>query len=221
MEEKHATESIASVTIKPDYTPSEYCSEAPPNRIWRKNRRLSDGATCYGTDLNRNFGYFWMHAGASNNSCLNTYAGPEAFSEPESRALRNMVQNHLENARLYLTFHSYGEYLLYPWGYAVVYPDNAEELQSLGNLAAEAIASASTIGSSYLVANSAAALYAAAGANSPYAFMIPARQILTVDRETWEGVKVFHSYIEEKFWTNVNPRGPLKSLKVLSGRPIL
>ncbi|ERL90628.1 hypothetical protein D910_07975 [Dendroctonus ponderosae] len=122
-----------------------------------------------------------MHAGASNNSCLNTYAGPEAFSEPESRALRNMVQNHLENARLYLTFHSYGEYLLYPWGYAVVYPDNAEELQSLGNLAAEAIASASTIGSSYLVANSAAALYAAAGASDDWVKSVGVELAYTVE----------------------------------------
>ncbi|KAH1011540.1 hypothetical protein HUJ04_000889 [Dendroctonus ponderosae] len=37
MEKKHATESIASVTIKPDYTPSEYCSEAPPAYLGPRN----------------------------------------------------------------------------------------------------------------------------------------------------------------------------------------
>lgn len=32
--------------------------------------------------------------------------------------------------------------------------------------------------------------------------MIPARQILPVVRETWEGIRVFYEYIEEKFVTN-------------------
>lgn len=72
---------------------------------------------CYGTDLNRNFEYMWMYAGASNNSCTQTYAGPEPFSEPETRALRDWVLANNEHAKLYLAFHSYGEMMLFPWGY--------------------------------------------------------------------------------------------------------
>lgn len=73
---------------------------------------------CYGTDLNRNFEYMWMYAGASNNSCTEIYAGPEPFSEPETRALRDWILANNEHAKLYLAFHSYGEMMLFPWGYA-------------------------------------------------------------------------------------------------------
>lgn len=38
--------------------------------------------------------------------------------------------------------------------------------------------------------------------DAPYFFMIPARQILPAVRETFEGVRAFHGYIEEKFWIN-------------------
>lgn len=87
------------------------------DRLWRKNRRHTEGAECTGTDLNRNFEYQWMVAGATNNSCDQIYAGPEAFSEPEARAIRDWFLSHQdENVKLYLTFHSYGEMILYPWG---------------------------------------------------------------------------------------------------------
>lgn len=36
------------------------------DRMWRKNRRLNPGSTCYGTDLNRNFAFRW---GSEFTSC--------------------------------------------------------------------------------------------------------------------------------------------------------
>ena len=73
-------------------------------------------------------------AGSSGNTCSEEYRGSSAFSEPESRAVRNFIQGRRGQirsdmrqeedddlsvmfSRLYLTFHSYGQMFLYPWGY--------------------------------------------------------------------------------------------------------
>ena len=48
-------------------------------------------------DLNRNFGYKWGEAksisiqAGSSLSCVETYAGPGPFSEPETRNIANFV----------------------------------------------------------------------------------------------------------------------------------
>ena len=84
---------------------------------------------CKGVDLNRNFGYHWGGYGASDNACKETFRGPAAFSEPESRAIRDFLLRGEHNFVLYLTFHSYGQYLLYPWGYDKLDTPDWRELQ--------------------------------------------------------------------------------------------
>jgi carboxypeptidase T len=44
-----------------------------------------------------------------------TYVGPRAFSEPEVRAVRDLVAR--EQFRGVLSYHSYSQLVLYPWGY--------------------------------------------------------------------------------------------------------
>src|SRR5215211_4583318 len=44
-----------------------------------------------------------------------TYVGPRAFSEPETRTVRNLVAREL--FRGVITYHSYSQLILYPWGY--------------------------------------------------------------------------------------------------------
>ena len=71
-----------------------YSAAAPANRLWRKNRR-NNGDGTFGVDLNRNYGYQWGLGSGSEGSDLtweDTYRGPSAFSEPETRALRDFVQ---------------------------------------------------------------------------------------------------------------------------------
>ncbi|KAL1501714.1 hypothetical protein ABEB36_006995 [Hypothenemus hampei] len=209
--------------IIPNLNPDGYEYTTTVNRLWRKNRRHTVGAPCVGTDLNRNFGYCWMCGGASSNSCSETYAGPEPFSEPESQAVRNWLLSVglLLDIKLYLSFHSFGEYILYPWSYQQTLTDNADVLHQLGVRAAEAIEANSDIGSHYEVNSSAIGLYIASGVTSdwmkgshgvnlsyifelpngdaPFWFMIPARQILPVVRETFAGIRAMFEYIEETF----------------------
>ncbi len=71
--------------------------------FWRKNRRQNaDGS--YGVDLNRNFPVGFTK---SNKPTSNIYGGPEPFSEPETRALRDFVESH-SNITIALDYHSQG-----------------------------------------------------------------------------------------------------------------
>jgi len=71
--------------------------------FWRKNRRQNaDGS--YGVDLNRNFPIGYVKSTATTS---NVYGGPEPFSEPETRALRDFVEAH-ENISIALDYHSQG-----------------------------------------------------------------------------------------------------------------
>ena len=78
--------------------------------MWRKNRR--DG---YGVDLNRNYGYQWGNIGASDDKEDETYHGTKPFSEPETQAIRNLAER--EHFYASISFHSYGNLILYPFGY--------------------------------------------------------------------------------------------------------
>jgi carboxypeptidase T len=88
--------------------------------LWRKNRRNNMDGT-YGIDLNRNYGYKWGYdnIGSSPRTMDDTYRGPSAFSEPETRAVKWMADNH--HFKLCLNFHSYNNDILYPWGYIPSY----------------------------------------------------------------------------------------------------
>lgn len=71
--------------------------------FWRKNRRKnSDGS--FGVDLNRNFSIGFT---PNNNTTSNVYSGPTAFSEPETKSLRDFVTTH-ENITIALDYHSQG-----------------------------------------------------------------------------------------------------------------
>lgn len=71
--------------------------------FWRKNRR-DNGDGTFGVDLNRNFGVMFRRG---TNTSVSTYSGPEAFSEPETRAIRDFVLAH-KNITIALDYHSQG-----------------------------------------------------------------------------------------------------------------
>lgn len=71
--------------------------------FWRKNRR-NNGDGTYGVDLNRNFGSRFK---VRSDTTSSTYSGPSAFSEPETRSIRDFVDNH-KNITIALDYHSQG-----------------------------------------------------------------------------------------------------------------
>lgn len=84
-------------------------------KSWRKNRNTNNGNRCMGVDLNRNYGYKWGTGGSSNSPCNDTFMGPTPFSEPETQAVKNFVESK-PNLKILLSFHTFSELILYPWG---------------------------------------------------------------------------------------------------------
>jgi len=84
-------------------------------KMWRKNRARNNDGT-FGVDLNRNYGYQWGTGGSSNNPSSETYKGPQPFSEAETQAIKNYIDTHT-NITVLLSFHTYSQLILYPWGH--------------------------------------------------------------------------------------------------------
>ena len=106
-------------------------------RYWRKNRR-DNGDGTYGIDLNRNYGYEWGYdnEGSSPFTFSDVYRGPSAFSEPETRAIRNLFAQRNFNALI--SYHSYSQVILYPWGYTdLPSPDDILLEQIAANMSAK------------------------------------------------------------------------------------
>ena len=105
------------IWVAPMVNPDGHEYSRTRDRLWRKNRRHNpDGSI--GVDPNRNYGYMWGTRNDDISSQVpsdDTYVGPRAFSEPETRAVRNLVAREL--FRGVLTYHSYSQLILYPWGY--------------------------------------------------------------------------------------------------------
>ena len=88
------------------------------DNLWRKNRRDNPGTECDGVDLNRNFDVLWgvTQGQTSCAQCSDVYCGPQAFSEPETRNIRSVLDT--RRVDCFVDVHSYSELVLWPWGHA-------------------------------------------------------------------------------------------------------
>ena len=104
---------------------------------WRKNRRLNIGGE-YGVDLNRNYNGSqngdsegeWGGVGTSHVTSDDTYCGEAPFSEPETQAIRDMVYQ--RDFEITLDFHSYGNWVMWPWGYTANITEDDADLVRIG-----------------------------------------------------------------------------------------
>lgn len=180
-------------------------------RLWRKTR--SPGVSCYGVDGNRNFDYYWGTTGVSSDECSDIYMGPSPNSEIETQNFVAFVGKYASRIKLYLSYHSYGNYFLYPWGYTYSAAPNGDEMQALGDAAADAIEAYS--GRRYTVGVSSTTLYATAGDSTDYVYGIfnvtlsytvelpgegvgfiwPPERIFPVAQESWDSIEVFGEYV--------------------------
>ncbi|XP_058059273.1 zinc carboxypeptidase-like [Anopheles bellator] len=180
------------------------------NRQWRKTRQPVNDL-CVGADPNRNFDHQWMNGGASSVPCSDTFAGTAPFSEPETRAMANYYATIASNINIQFSFHSYGQYLLTPFGYSgAPRPSNDADLQRIATVTAAAIQA--THGTRYTYGNSAQVLYTTSGSTVDYfvgvhgtrlgftfefrdtgatGFVLPANQIIPNGEETLNGIIAF------------------------------
>jgi murein tripeptide amidase MpaA len=102
-------------------------------RYWRKNLR-NNGDGTYGIDLNRNYGYNWGwdNLGSSPNSASEVYRGTGPFTEPEIQAVRDLFSQN--NFQALVSYHSYSQVILYPWGYTENASDKEDLLFEIGDM---------------------------------------------------------------------------------------
>jgi len=119
----------------------------------RKNLNNLNGGQClvppswenqYGTDLNRNHTFHWGES--SNDPCTSVYQGPGPASEYETQAIETYLRSIFPDQRgedlsnpapqtstgLLITLHSYGELILWPWGWTNLQTPNDTQLATLG-----------------------------------------------------------------------------------------
>uniref|UniRef100_A0A1S4HFG4 Peptidase_M14 domain-containing protein n=1 Tax=Anopheles gambiae TaxID=7165 RepID=A0A1S4HFG4_ANOGA len=114
------------------------------DRLWRKNRApQQDNAT--GVDLNRNFAYKWeLNLNEEDDDPhKETYRGPSAFSELESRTISDYLNQNSNSIVLYVDLQTFGEYILIPWSYTKDSAPNTDFLMSVAHAGAKAIISQS------------------------------------------------------------------------------
>jgi MYXO-CTERM domain-containing protein len=123
------------LVVVPVVNPDGYVYSWDVERFWRKNRR--DGT---GVDLNRNWSVAWGGEGASPDPLEENYHGVAPFSEPETLAMRDFIAADPDMIALF-DVHSYGQLLLYPWGYGVVDSPDDELFADLAADMADAMVS--------------------------------------------------------------------------------
>uniref|UniRef100_A0A182NVG9 Peptidase M14 domain-containing protein n=1 Tax=Anopheles dirus TaxID=7168 RepID=A0A182NVG9_9DIPT len=195
--------------VLPVHNPDGYEHSHQYDRLWRKNRGGLQYGPCAGVDLNRNYGYKWGGQGTSKQPCSEIFAGSGPFSEPETKAVSEFMQSSAADWKGFLTFHSYGQYILYPWGYDRVVPPDHADLKRVGDAAAEQMVASG--GLRYTVGPSGSTLYPAAGGSDDwargalnikyaytvelrdtgrYGFVLPANQIKPTGDEAFQFVDI-------------------------------
>ncbi|XP_053327576.1 carboxypeptidase O-like [Spea bombifrons] len=189
-------------------------------RLWRKNRAIYN-ETCTGVDLNRNFDAHWCTIGASRDCSSNTFCGSEPASEPETKAMVSLVEKIKSDILGYLTFHSYGQMILLPYGYTTTPSKDHDAMMEAASRAVSKMKEKHNneyaVGSSCLVIN-----YFDSGSsgdwateigikysytfelrdNGTYGFQLPEEQIKPTCEETTTAVMTMFEYFNEKYLEN-------------------
>jgi len=197
----------------PVMNPDGYAYTWSTNRMWRKNRRPNSGGS-FGVDLNRNFSKGWGGSGSSSNQSSETYRGTAALSEPESQALVNLVNN-ISPVAAFIDYHSYGEYVLWAWGYTATASPGETWLRQTGTAMRDGIAGQHA--HNYTIGATGPTLYLASGVTPDYmydrfnaaaytielrdkgtielrdkgqfGFILPENQISDTQDEAWQGFR--------------------------------
>lgn len=149
--------------------------------------------------------------GSSTNPCDQTYRGRSAGDSPEIKGLTSLISRvrDSQGVKLYVDWHSYGQYILTPYGYSCsVRAANQAKHDSLAAGTGNAIRAAG--GTRWTTGPSCSTLYATSGSSTDWVgdvgraefsltfelrdtgtngFVLPASQILPSGQEMWAGWK--------------------------------
>ncbi|XP_059054249.1 carboxypeptidase A2-like isoform X2 [Achroia grisella] len=165
---------------------------------------------CMGVDLDRNWDYRWGEQDSSRDICADNYAGPHPFSEPETKAVAEFLAERKGQIKAYISLHAYSQAWLVPSAPTRIPNDDDTLVMEMGKLATAALAD--MYGTKYQIGTAAEVRQEASGMShdwakaragikysyhvdlgdsvGPYGYILPAAQIVSTARETWEAVKV-------------------------------
>lgn len=197
--------------IVPITNPDGYRYTWTNDRFWRKNRRHNSNGS-FGVDVNRNFSKgYGQNGGSSTTQSSETYRGTGAFSEPESQAIRSLVQS-LPRVGGFIDYHSYSQLILTPWGYTTAPPTDSAMFNTIGNAM---VGEMNGFGATYEQGETSQILYIASGTSndwvydanrSPaigielrdtgqFGFDLPESEIFATQDEVWAGFKKYLTFM--------------------------
>ncbi|XP_062135059.1 carboxypeptidase B1 [Drosophila sulfurigaster albostrigata] len=130
--------------VMPMVNPDGYEYSRSTDKEWRNNRS-PNGGNCFGTNLNRNYDIGWLIGyAAQKDPCHEHYAASKPFSEVETQAVRDIMQDLVKSGRgvMYLTLHSRHRCVYYPWVHKSTPAANVKQLREIAKIGAEAMQSA-------------------------------------------------------------------------------
>ncbi|KAL1483009.1 hypothetical protein MTO96_033416 [Rhipicephalus appendiculatus] len=202
--------------IHPIVNPDGYEYTHTTDRFWRKTRskRAVSRTHAKALDANRNFdiGNF-CKTRSSNNPCYDTFCGDQAFSEPETRAIRDALLKTQGRTEFYFSLHSFGQLWMFPYAYSTTPVPDHDQLMNISLRATEAIRKVQ--GTHYDFGPIAKTIYQASGSSVDWAyeeakvtksfalelppswqmyqgnegFVLRASEIYPVVQETWMGIR--------------------------------
>ncbi|KAI0199895.1 hypothetical protein F4808DRAFT_194977 [Astrocystis sublimbata] len=195
--------------ILPIVNPDGFAYTQTSTRLWRKNRQTRSGTSGVGTDINRNWPSHWDGPGSSTSPGSETYRGQAPGDTPENTGIREFGDKlgAGKGIKLYVDWHSYGQYILTPYGYSCsATAPNQSKQDKLARDTGAAIAKVH--GTRFTTGPTCTTLYATAGGSNDYftdvtvaelawaielrdtgtyGFVLPANQIIPAGEESWAG----------------------------------
>ncbi|KXJ79110.1 hypothetical protein RP20_CCG002383 [Aedes albopictus] len=173
----------------PSVNPDGYVYTHKKDRLWRKTRTPYSGG-CFGADPNRNWDFHWAEQGTSNKCVSDTYGGPHPFSEVETKTLSQFIASLKGKIQAYISFHSYSQLLLFPYGHTHEHTPNHNDLYDIANATIKSLAK--RYGTYYTFGNTFDAIYPASGASMDWVYgtldvKISYTYELRPGQESWDG----------------------------------
>ncbi|CRK32047.1 hypothetical protein BN1723_015601 [Verticillium longisporum] len=200
--------------IMPIVNPDGFVFTYTENRLWRKNRQVRTGASCIGTDINRNWPYKWdVPGGSSTNPCSETYRGLAPGDTPEMQVLTNhtLGLSRTTGIKFFVDWHAFSQLIMLPYGYSCTeVAANNDYQMKLAAGVNEAIKSVN--GLNFVFGPTCPTIYQTSGVSMDWAydvanaelswgfelrpanqaqggFVLPPNQILPSGEENWAGMK--------------------------------
>lgn len=162
--------SKVEVLAVPLVNPDGYVHSYKTDREYRKNRRRGScvDPALDGVDLNRNWDIdFNGSSSGLGDPCSDQYAGPAPFSEPETRALRDLILR-TDGIMAHLDIHSFAQAVLGAWSYTEETAPHSDESFRVGSRLVADISS--RYAKNYRYGVSSQLLYPASGVMSDWTF---------------------------------------------------